>query len=142
MREEYTSPELVEYPLLTDVTGGSFDDSVTPSDRTLKAAISPVDPADVLNRMASMPVSSWVYKQEPDIRHIGPMAQDFRAAFGVGKDDTTIYNVDAQGVTIAAIQGLYEMLQTKDAERPATGSCGAMSAAAFRPKLAGRPLAL
>ncbi len=116
MREEYISPELVEYPPLTDVTGGSFDDTVTISDRNAKAAINPVDPTDVLTRVASMPVSSWVYKKEPDIRHIGPMAQDFRAAFGVGKDDKTIYNIDAQGVTMAAIQGLYDLLQQKDAE--------------------------
>src|SRR5262249_24529273 len=41
------------------------------------------------------------------IRHMGPMAQDFRAAFGLGEDDTTISVVDEQGVALAAIQGLY-----------------------------------
>jgi hypothetical protein len=113
MREEYTTPELIGYPPLTDVTGGSFDDTA-PSDRNIKTDIHPVDPTDVLDRVASMPVSSWVYKKEPNIRHIGPMAQDFRAAFGVGKDDKTIYTVDAQGVTMAAIQGLYDLLHQKD----------------------------
>ncbi len=28
MREAYTTPELVEYPPLTDVTGASFDDTL------------------------------------------------------------------------------------------------------------------
>ena len=48
------------------------------------------------------------------MRHIGPMAQDFYAAFGVGGDDTSISTVDADGVSLAAIQGLYQMIQEKD----------------------------
>ena len=49
------------------------------------------------------------------IRHIGPMAQDFYAAFGVGEDDRHISTVDADGVALAAIQGLYQVVQDKDA---------------------------
>ena len=112
MREEYTTPELIEYPALTDVTGGS----VELSDRSLKTGIAPIDQQDVLSRVVDLPVSTWVYKRHPHVRHIGPMAQDFSAAFGVGKDDKTIYTVDADGVAIAAIQGLYELLQQKEAE--------------------------
>ena len=35
------------------------------------------------------------------------MAQDFYAAFAVGKDDRGINSVDEEGVALAAIQGLY-----------------------------------
>lgn len=112
MREPYNSPVLTEYPPLTDVVGASIE----PSDRNLKAGIAPVDQQEMLNRVVSLPISSWVYKQDPNVRHIGPMAQDFHNTFGVGKDDKTIYNIDAQGVAIAAIQGLYDLLQQKDAE--------------------------
>ena len=49
------------------------------------------------------------------LRHISPIAQDFSAAFGVGEDDTHINTVDADGVALAAIQGLYHLVQQKDA---------------------------
>jgi hypothetical protein len=42
------------------------------------------------------------------------MAQDFHAAFQVGEDDTHINTVDADGVALAVIQGLYRVLQEKD----------------------------
>ena len=53
---------------------------------------------------------------DPSNKHIGPMAQDFHAAFELGTDDKTINTSDAQGVALAAIQGLYQLLQEKDAE--------------------------
>src|SRR5205814_6616494 len=81
----------------------------TLSDRTLKANFQAVDGRDVLQRLVSLPVSTWNYTaQAPSIRHLGPTAQDFRAAFGLGEDDTTISTVDAQGVALASIQGLYQ----------------------------------
>ena len=64
--------------------------------------------------MASLPVSEWSYKASPDALHYGPMAQDFRAAFGVGTDDKTISMVDADGVALAAIKGLVEELKDRD----------------------------
>ena len=63
------------------------------------------------------PIQSWNYKtQDPSIRHIGPMAQDFRAAFNMGEDERHISSVDADGVALAAIQGLHEVVKEKDAE--------------------------
>lgn len=50
------------------------------------------------------------------VRHIGPMAQDFHAAFEVGEDDEHIATVDADGVALAAIQGLYRLVAEKDAK--------------------------
>jgi hypothetical protein len=47
---------------------------------------------------------------------MGPMAQDFRAAFELGSDDKRISTVDADGVALAAIQALYRLSQEKDAQ--------------------------
>lgn len=43
------------------------------------------------------------------------MAQDFKAAFGLGESDRTITTIDMDGVTLAAIQGLHELVKEKDA---------------------------
>jgi hypothetical protein len=85
------------------------------SDRNAKEQFKPVNPRDVLARVASLPVSEWQYKNQSE-RHIGPMAQDFHAAFGTGRDDRHIATVDADGVALAAIQGLHELVQERDAE--------------------------
>jgi hypothetical protein len=63
-----------------------------------------------------MPIATWSYKNEGSIRHIGPVAQDFSTAFGVGYDDKTIATIDADGVALAAIQGLHQMMQQQDRE--------------------------
>ncbi|HEY0548440.1 MAG TPA: hypothetical protein VGF13_02495 [Verrucomicrobiae bacterium] len=48
------------------------------------------------------------------VRHIGPMAQDFRSAFAVGENDRTITTVDADGVALAAIQGLNQKVEEEN----------------------------
>ena len=64
-----------------------------------------------------MPITSWSYKAEkPSIRHIGPMAQDFYKAFGLGLDDKHITTIDEGGVALAAIQGLYQQNQALQRE--------------------------
>ena len=76
-----------------------------------------VDVKETLSKLAQIPISRWGYKaQDPGIDHIGPMAQDFYAAFGLGSDDKSIGTLDANGVALAAIQGLYELVQEKDAK--------------------------
>jgi hypothetical protein len=85
------------------------------SDRAAKEAFESVDGAKVLAALVKMPLQSWKYRNEVEIRHIGPTAQDFRAAFGVGYDDKTIATVDADGVAMAAIQGLHQLMKDKDA---------------------------
>jgi hypothetical protein len=63
-----------------------------------------------------MPIAQWRWKGEAEtVRHVGPTAQDFRAAFGLGYDDKTITLVDSEGVALAAIQGLNQIVQEKDA---------------------------
>jgi len=82
------------------------------SDRSVKANFTSVDGRDVLERLASIPIETWNLKsQDASIRHMGPMAQDFYAAFSLGESDTSITTVDADGVALAAIQGLYQLSQ-------------------------------
>ena len=82
------------------------------SDRNRKTNFGSVDPADMLHRVRSLPIATWNYRSDdPSIRHIGPMAQDFVALFGVGEDDRHIHPLDAQGVALAAIQGLVARLE-------------------------------
>jgi Chaperone of endosialidase len=79
------------------------------SDRNAKENFKPIDTTQVLEAVARMPVSQWNMKGDSKRSpHIGPMAQDFFAAFKLGSSDTTINTADAQGVALAAIKGLYE----------------------------------
>jgi hypothetical protein len=87
-----------------------------PSDRDVKEAFETTDSMTILQRLAELPIQTWNYNwDDSSVRHIGPMAQDFAAAFAVGEDDKHIHPVDAQGVAFAAIQGLYMMMKEKDA---------------------------
>jgi len=93
--------------------GGSW---TSLSDRNFKSNFADVDGRAVLKAVAEMPIQTWNYiAQNESIRHIGPMAQDFYAAFGVGEDDTHITTVDADGVALAALQGLNEIVREKEA---------------------------
>jgi hypothetical protein len=86
-------------------------------DRNLKTDFAPIDNTEVLERVVQLPITTWRYKTEdPTISHIGPVAQDFHAAFGVGKDEKGIATVDAEGVALAAIQALYKQNREKEAE--------------------------
>lgn len=85
------------------------------SDRAAKENFEPVDSRDVLARIAAMPIAKWNYIAEGrQVRHLGPTSQDFRAAFGLGPNDKTIATVDADGVALAAIQGLHQLIEEKD----------------------------
>lgn len=82
------------------------------SDRNMKQDFAPINTRDILEKVATLPVPTWRFKSEPeDIQHIGPMSQDFHETFGYnGNDDTHIAATDADGVSIAAIQGAYQKL--------------------------------
>jgi Chaperone of endosialidase len=87
------------------------------SSKEKKTDFAAVDPADVLSKVALLPITTWRYKEgEGTVRHIGPMAEDFDSAFGVGYGPHTIADLDARGVAFAAIQGLNTLLRQKDAE--------------------------
>lgn len=124
-KKAYTRPSLIVHGDLarltqgprTGHTDGGGTKSSAPSDRNIKSNFAPVDNRDILLRVAGLPIETWNYNdQNPSFRHIGPMAQDFAAAFGVGEDDKHINLVDANGVALAAIQALYEMIQQRDVE--------------------------
>lgn len=102
--------------------GGSYSGSVSAtafnqtSDRNAKQDFTEVNGREVLAKVLALPIQTWAFKQDETTRHIGPMAQDFRAAFGLGADEKHIATVDADGVALAAIQGLNEVVKEKDAE--------------------------
>ncbi|MEM7342625.1 MAG: tail fiber domain-containing protein [Chloroflexota bacterium] len=104
--------------LTTGVTlaaGGGSWSSI--SDRAAKENFVPVDGQAILAEVVAMPIESWNYiAQDPSIRHMGPMAQDFHAAFGLGVDNKHINTIDADGVALAAIQGLNQKVETVETE--------------------------
>ena len=77
------------------------------SDVNVKQDFRELDGEDVLRRIAAMPVTEWSYRaQAPGVRHIGPTAQDFHAAFGLGNDRLGIETLDADGVALAGVKAL------------------------------------
>jgi hypothetical protein len=89
------------------------------SDRALKSDLEPVDGAGVLEQVVALPVARWSFTSVPGVLHMGPMAQDFHAAFGLGDDATRLALMDVQGVALAAIQGLNAKLEAKVAAKDA-----------------------
>lgn len=87
------------------------------SDRGMKENFMEVNQLEILQMVVDLPISEWNYKsQEASIRHIGPMSQDFFTAFGTGEDEFHISSVDADGISLAAIQGLYQLIKEKDSQ--------------------------
>jgi hypothetical protein len=72
----------------------------------------------VLDELAKVPVQKWNYKHEKDqdIPHIGPMAQDFKDTFYPGRDDKRISTLEFDGVELAAIKGLHQLVKEKESE--------------------------
>jgi hypothetical protein len=88
------------------------------SDRNAKTNFTSVNALEVLGKVTHLPISRWNYKTDSSsLQHVGPMAQDFHAAFGLnGLDDKHLSAVDVQGVALAAIQGLNQKLEQKTAQ--------------------------
>jgi hypothetical protein len=89
------------------------------SSRALKTGFAPVDGEGLLARVRALPVLRWSYTSEGTaVQHLGPFAEDFRAAFGLGTDSTSIGLLDAAGVGLAGVQALEartRALQTENA---------------------------
>jgi hypothetical protein len=86
------------------------------SSRTVKDEFASIEPTEVLERLRGVPILRWKYiGDQQSVPHIGPMAEDFYAAFGVGPDDRHIAINDSVGVALASVQGLLELLEQKDA---------------------------
>ena len=86
------------------------------SDRNMKSGFEAISPREVLQKVAGLPITRWHYTNDVSTSHLGPMAQDFYAAFGVGPDDKHISTLDESSVALAAIQGLNQKVEEKDAE--------------------------
>lgn len=94
--------------------GGAWTNA---SSRRLKDDFRPVDADSLLDRVAHLAVSSWHYRAEAaPVRHLGPTAEDFRAAFGLGDGDAAIATIDVDGVNMVAIQALARRLEERDRE--------------------------
>lgn len=87
------------------------------SDVNSKTDIATVEGETVLAMLESLPIATWRYKtDEAKALHLGPMAQDFHAVFGLGDDDTRLAPGDMAGVALAGVKELNEKLAEKDAE--------------------------
>jgi len=87
------------------------------SDRNAKENLAAVDAAAVLRAVTALPITTWNYIGEAaGVAHMGPMAQDFYAAFRLGDSERHITTIDADGVALAAIQGLAAQHKTLSEE--------------------------
>jgi len=104
---------------VTYIDGGSTGWSTT-STRSAKTNIDPVDPEAILDGVTEMEVATWEYKDDDGegagTRHVGPMAEDFHEVVDVGTSDDHINSINADGVALAAIQGLSKNLDETQAD--------------------------
>ena len=101
------------------VAGGAYCDGtnwVNASDRNSKENFTAVDGNELLDQIAQLSITRWNYKGNNQAEHIGPTAQDFKAAFGVGADDRSISTIDPSGIALAAIKALNNKMQELNAE--------------------------
>lgn len=86
---------------LTD--GGTWTNA---SDKNLKEDFQKQDAQKVLDKINKLEITKWKYKGSNNEYHIGPMAQDFFAAFKTGIDDKSISTIDPSGIALLGIQAL------------------------------------
>ena len=90
---------------------------VETSGRQFKENVVPLESRQILGQLEDLSLSSWNYKVDPDrVRHVGPMAEDFYAAFGLGWDDQHLSPRDLAAVALAAVQGVNEVVQERDTQ--------------------------
>ncbi len=82
-----------------------------PSSIKLKDRFMSVAPALILEKINALDITEWSYKTNPDVRHIGPTAESFYEAFGLGTGGDNISTIDADGVSLVAIQALTNQLE-------------------------------
>lgn len=94
------------------------------SDVNSKENITLIEGKEMLARLAELPITKWNYKSDASkSSHVGPMAQDFHAAFRLGSDDRHIAPRDLAGVAVVGVKELHKqnleqtkMIQKRDAE--------------------------
>jgi hypothetical protein len=106
MRTSLQGSGVVEWEVLNNgnaILAGALTQN---SDINAKQDIESVDQQLLLAKVMELPISEWSYIDDPSSRHVGPMAQDFHRAFGLGNTDKGIATIDTGGVALAAIQGV------------------------------------
>jgi hypothetical protein len=92
-----------------DVAGGAYCDGtnwVNASDVNSKENFQPVNGEELLDKISGLEITKWNYKGDTETEHIGPTAQDFKAAFGVGSDGKSISTIDPSGIALAGVKEL------------------------------------
>lgn len=88
----------------------------TGSDRNSKTNIVSTTAAADLEKLVNLPIYEWSYIDQEDVRHVGPMAQDFHAQFQQLGEETRLPLGDLSGVTVSALQGLHAVVQAQKTE--------------------------
>jgi len=110
-------------------TGGVWTNA---SDRNKKENFTQLDGADILSKIAQLPVTEWNYKNEAtSVTHIGPMAQDFYALFKLGGSDTSISTIDPAGIALIGIQAIDQNLNTIASTAATTTAASVSFASSF-----------
>ena len=92
--------------------GGAYCDGATFTNAcsaAIKSAPEAIDTAAILAKLEALPVGAWRYNEFPAEKHIGPTAEDWYGAFGLGNNRPRlggISTVDGIGVALAAIKAL------------------------------------
>lgn len=86
-------------------------DWINASDVNSKENFEPVDGEEILDKISDLEITRWNYKGKNEVEHIGPTAQDFKKAFGVGADEKSISTIDPSGIALAAIKELNKQNQ-------------------------------
>ena len=131
-------------------TGGVWTNA---SDVNRKHLFENISGEDILMKLRTVPISRWSYRNEADnIRHIGPMAQDFYKAFGLGNDERSIGTVDADGIALASVKALeartsklaadFESLKAENEALRKQLAAGNGKEKSFTESMAGLPLIL
>ena len=108
----------------------------------MKSGIVQVSDDDNSGGAATLPISEWSYTTERGVRHVGPMAQDFFAAFNVGEDDRHITSIDEDGVALAAIKALDALARQRDLATKSELACKDAEIGNLRAQMNARDAAL
>ena len=77
------------------------------SDESIKVGKMSINPVNILAKFRELPIQYWVYRNQENVQHLGPMAQDFYRIFNYGNSDKVIHGIDSDGVLLATIKGVY-----------------------------------
>lgn len=79
------------------------------SSRTIKTAFEAIDTQTLLAGIRALPLSTWAYIEDhTGTRHLGPVAEDFFAQFGLGEGPSSIGAQDLASLGLVGVQALAE----------------------------------